>query len=1073
MSDLKRAKEIFLNALDVDDTSARLDFVREQCGDDEGLRAMVDRLLQADEQDNSLLDCTRSARRRMRSFEPMSGRVGGYEIVGEIGRGGMGVVYEAQQFEPKRHVALKVLAGTPGIDALRRFRREANILGRLNHPNIARVYEAGSHDDGLGGRPFFAMELIEDGLPIDQYVARHDLDRRQRLELFIRACDAVDYAHERGVIHRDLKPSNILVGGDGEPKVIDFGVARVAGDADMSMVSMATSPGQLIGTLRYISPEQFEARDQDEAIEPGVRSDVYSLGVVLYELLTGSCPYPIDTLSPYDLPRVIREKDPTRMSSIDSALRGDLETIVGKAMSKEPHRRYASVDALASDVRRYLAGEPIEARRDHALYVLRKSLVRYRLAIGIGAAVLVLSIAAALVYANLYRIAEHARAETQTAYDDLEVANYYNLIALAQNALESFNIRELNQVLEQCPEHLRQWEWHHLKARADDSVHTFQSGDQYFSSCVPLGDGRRIGVILGRWGVEVQIRQRFTDEIIQSFIRHHRPITHLAASNDGSMIAAGAHDQTAWVWDVESGSLLHTLDDLEFRCRTLQFSPDDRFLYISSGGRVSKYDLTLGQRIDDVTTHRDWATELALSANGAMLATCSKEDPRVRLWDAETLELISDLGRHNDQALAVEFTPDGRFLFSGSLDGTVKKWDVQSGECVFTERFGGPVMAVSVAPTGDMSTIVTGDAIHLRRLDGGPVLQPLRGHEYLFHEVFWLPESGRLLTRGRETIKEWDVHHRGGVRTIDQLDTVFESLVVADNGRWLICADERGFVYVRDQKTLELHASWRAHQHRVRTTALNPDGTVLAVGSDDKTVSLWSTKDWSLLDRLDTKQNWVRRLHWSPDGQTLIVGLDDSDVQLWNVADATLRAVVDLPNSRMKQSDLSSDGSTLLIGSESGKVHVIDLTRRRIVDTWPISDMPVSPLFVPGEDRVLVYLYDGTIEIRSRSTGQMLRSLEAHDRSIRSISFSPDGRRMVSSTYDGEPVVWDLETFRQLIRLGGAGTEVSFATFSSDGTTIFGRSGDDQLVAWEAPTYTARIQPQETTITSIPRAPVE
>jgi len=419
MTDLKRAKKIFISALDLDDASDRLEFVRDQCGDNEALRATVNRLLQADSRGGSLLDRTSGAQTQRRRLDHVPKRVARYEVLREIGRGGMGVVYEAEQSEPKRHVALKVLAGMPGTEALHRFRREAHILGRLNHPNVARVYEAGSHDDGLGGRPYFVMELIENAMPIDEYVASRQCDQRQRLELFVKICDAVEHAHQRGIVHRDLKPSNLLMGGDGEPRVIDFGVARVAEDADLSVMSMATSPGQLIGTLRYISPEQFEAREHNQTMEPGVRGDVYSLGVVLYELLTGSCPYPIDTLSPYDLPRVIREHDPTRMSSIDSTLRGDLETIVGKAMAKEPGRRYATIGDLKRDVQRYLNREPIEARPHSRWYLTVRFLQRHRTYA--AAAVLTLFITGISVSIGmfLYVRAEHSAKQTQAKIESL------------------------------------------------------------------------------------------------------------------------------------------------------------------------------------------------------------------------------------------------------------------------------------------------------------------------------------------------------------------------------------------------------------------------------------------------------------------------------------------------------------------------------------------------------------------------------------------------------------------------------------------------------------------------------
>ncbi|MEO8634444.1 MAG: serine/threonine-protein kinase [Gemmatimonadales bacterium] len=337
--------------------------------------------------------------------------IGDYRIIGTLGEGGMGTVYEAEQEQPQRRVALKVIRPDfVSAELIRRFTRESEVLGRLQHPGIAQIYEAGTADGPRGPQPFFAMELIK-GRTLDAYAQDQSLTTKQRLELFIRVCEAVHYAHQKGVIHRDLKPANILVDATGQPKILDFGVARVT-DVDVQ-VTRQTSIGQVIGTLQYMSPEQVIANPLDLDI----RSDVYSLGVVLYELLSGKLPYDLARTLIHEAARIIAVVDPAPLSSINRNLRGDVETIVSKALEKEKSRRYGSAEELASDVRRYLSDQPISARPASAIYQLRKFATRNRALVGgltVAAIILVIGTAVSLWQAVRATRAEHL-ADTRRA----------------------------------------------------------------------------------------------------------------------------------------------------------------------------------------------------------------------------------------------------------------------------------------------------------------------------------------------------------------------------------------------------------------------------------------------------------------------------------------------------------------------------------------------------------------------------------------------------------------------------------------------------------------------------------
>jgi tetratricopeptide (TPR) repeat protein len=402
----QRIEGLFHSACE-QEASQRAAFLEQACGGDELLRREVMSLLTQSEGADSFLEApamemeakalalsfgaetqpgpARSAEASSPSSFPTA--IGRYRIVRLLGEGGMGGVYEAEQEQPRRSVALKVIK--PGLctpEGLWRFEHESQALGRLQHPGIAQIYEAGSADTGFGPQPYFAMELVR-GKSLMAHVDAHQLSTRQRLALMVRICDAVNHAHQRGLIHRDLKPGNILVDEAGQPKVLDFGVARLAG-SDVE-VTRQTSAGQIVGTLSYMSPEQVLA----DPLELDIRSDVYSLGVILYELLSGRLPYNVSHRKLPEALRTIREDDPTSLSSISRTYRGDIETIVGKALEKDKTRRYASAADLSADIQRYLGDEPIAARPPSAGYQLQKFARRHRALVGGIAAVFVVLVA--------------------------------------------------------------------------------------------------------------------------------------------------------------------------------------------------------------------------------------------------------------------------------------------------------------------------------------------------------------------------------------------------------------------------------------------------------------------------------------------------------------------------------------------------------------------------------------------------------------------------------------------------------------------------------------------------------
>jgi len=393
----RRAHAILMDMLDLA-TDERRAFIESACGDDLRLRARVMKLGEALDRSSDFLE-TPAIVRHVAEIAPPDAAIesiGDYRIVRVIGVGGMATVYEATQEHPNRRVALKVMRqGLAQTSAIHRFRFETEILARLQHPGIAQIFEAGTWDrqDGVA-TPYFTMEYISDAKPMTEYATELDLSRADRLRMFSDVCDAVQHGHQNGVIHRDLKPGNILVDSDGRPKVIDFGVARSI-DPEQAWITQHADIHHLVGTLNYMSPEQCAAGAPID-----IRTDVFSLGVVLYELICGRLPHDFSHAPVPEALRIVRDVDPPRPSAIDPHLRGDLDAIVMMAIAKEPDRRYRSAAALGADIRRHLNHQTVEARPPTLFYQCQQFARRNRALVTAGALVAVTIVVGAIVSAR-------------------------------------------------------------------------------------------------------------------------------------------------------------------------------------------------------------------------------------------------------------------------------------------------------------------------------------------------------------------------------------------------------------------------------------------------------------------------------------------------------------------------------------------------------------------------------------------------------------------------------------------------------------------------------------------------
>jgi tRNA A-37 threonylcarbamoyl transferase component Bud32 len=616
--------------------------------------------------------------------------VAGYEIEAELGRGGMGVVYKARQKSLHRVVALKmILAGRLASPAdVARFRREAEAVAGLDHPNIVPIYDVGEQQ----GLPFFSMKLIE-GRSLADWLRRRPApaDRAWTLaaiRILAQVARAVHYAHQHGILHRDLKPANVLLarrttgpvvqeeGQPGwlssEPHVTDFGLAkRIEGDAGH------TQSGVVVGTPSYIAPEQASGQRRLTTA-----ADVYGLGAILYEVLTGRPPFKAET--PLDTLLEVVGKESVRPRALDAHADRDLETVCLKCLDKDPAKRYGSAEALAEDLERWLAGEPIRARRSGAVERLVKWARRRPAVAALAGLVIVVAAlgGAGVVWQwqeakNGWSAAEKkaeaekaAREKTQEALAQAKQNLYFQRIALAERELSAGNLGRAEELLDECPPVLRGWEWHYLKR-------------------LRLGPPRVLGG-KGSWVVGV------------------------ALSPDGKLLASAGSSRLflgeVKLWEVESGRERFALGGPLLRpgATAVAFSPDGKTLAASGIDAVIRlWDVATGKSVRILRGHGGAAVAVAFSPDGKRLASASF-DGTVRVWDAEAGKELHVL-RHADRALCVAFSPDGKYLASGGCDNVVRVWDAATGKEVSALR--GPpgyVMGVAFSPDGQQLAAASG-----------------------------------------------------------------------------------------------------------------------------------------------------------------------------------------------------------------------------------------------------------------------------------------------------------------------------------------------------------------------------
>ena len=990
----------------------------------------------------------------------------GYDVLDEIHRGGQGIVYKAVQQATRRVIALKVLLeGAFATTRQRwRFEREIELVANLNHPNIVVV-----HDSGLTktGQHYFAMEFIE-GRPLTDFAADRHLDTPARLRLLAKVCRAVQYAHRNGIIHRDLKPANILVTEAGEPKILDFGVAR-ATDPTRQTTTVRTNVGQLIGTLAYMSPEQVTG----DPTQVDLRSDVYALGVIGYELLAGQPPHDPDRMMLYDAVRAIREDDPKRLGLLDRKYRGDVETIVAKALEKDPARRYQSAADLADDIERSLEDQPIEAHAPSALYQLKKFARRNKILVGAAAAVLLVILAGAAVSTTL-AIAEARQRRAA------EWQSYLANIVAADAALKLNDTPEARTRLHAAPPNHRNWEWRCLHASIDQSLLVLRGHDGRALTVAYAPDDATIAS--GSDDRTIRIWDAHDGRQLAVLEGHQHDVWSVVFSPSGDRVASGSWDKTVRLWDLASGRQTASLDAGAI-VYSIAFSPDGRRLAAGTyANMVRIWEIAHPQEPRDIHGHDGFVSSVAFSPDGRQLATASFADGTVRLWDAQTGRALRTLPGNDYRPWAVTFSPDGADLACASFDNIVRIWDTATGEQrAALDGHDAPVHAVAFSPNGTRIASASFDkTVRLWDSATGDALAVLRGNEDYVCSVAFSHDGTRIASASFDgTTRLWDVGAALETGVLHGHRRRVNCLAFSPDGGIIASGSDDRTLRLWDVEPERQLAVLHGHTAGIWSVAFNPDGSRIASASEDGTVRLWDAATGRELAVLapDAGNRRSVSVCFSPDGRRLASALcnpsydgseddarrdsDDGVICLWDPATGELLDEFFMPQGVIWSLAFSPDGSTLAVAGSTPR------QRSHPVALWDAASGAClwartghkrearAIAFSPDGSLIASASHDRTLRLWDAATGDEILSRHGHS-VLLSVAFSPEGSRLALSSADGTVGIWDVRTGQRLLALEGHRAEVACVAFSPDASRLATASGDATLRLWDTLPYRRR-----------------
>jgi WD40 repeat protein len=974
-------------------------------------------------------------------------RVPGYLLVAELGRGGMGVVYKARQVTLNRPVALKmILAGAHASDIDRkRFRREAEAVARLQHPHIVQIHEVGEHE----GQPYLALELVDGGC-LAQQLRNKPRPARQSAELVETLARAVHVAHECGIVHRDLKPANILLTASGTPKVADFGLAKRldAGPAG------PTSSGQFLGTPSYMAPEQAIAAGASHrgcsatGLEPA--ADVYSLGAILYEMLTGRPPFRAES-SVETLLQVLHD-DPVPPSRLQPKLPRDLETICLTCLRKDPARRYSDARAMAEDLRRYLAGEPVLARPTSARERLWKW-VRRRPAAAALVVTGVLAVAAGFAgISMLWRMAEVRALLEATAHR--EAAARTELERTAKEAEASALHRAERQNADLVVDHA--WT---LCQRGEVPEGMLRMAAAL--GRLPAGAGdldRVIRTNLAAWCYRlVSLRLRLV---------HTGRVLALAYGPDGRVVLTGGDDQTARLWDVATGDPLTPPLHHEGAVRCVAFRSDGRAVLTGSDDKTARlWDVATGEPAGPPLVHESAVRIVAFRPDGVVALT-GGEDGTAQLWDAASGRRVGQPMRHAAELFAAAFEPNGQSILTGAGDKTARLWDAATGTPIGTPwPHDDAVQAVAFSPDGQHAVTACRDGTaSLWSPAFGHAGRILLRHPYPVCTVAFSPDGRALLTGSgderRGEARLWDTKSGGPIGAVMPHNGRVECVAWSPNGRHVLTGgqDSRASLWleVADRPVRKLFRQGGA----VHALAFGPNGRTLAIASYDSPWPQARGEAWLHFTPPEQQAgptlphpSWVTAVAFSSDGRAVVIGGTGRTACLWDTATGRPIGGPLATTHTIDAAAFSPDGRMLAAGATDGLVHLWDTATGR-----PIG----QPLVHPGAVRGIAFNHDGkflAVAVRFRTawlwdvTRDHPQAVSwASENLVLDVAFSPDGNTLLTGGGDNTAQLWHAATRRPLGQPLRHVRQVESVAFGHDGRTVLTGSGDMTARLWDAAT---------------------
>jgi WD40 repeat protein/tRNA A-37 threonylcarbamoyl transferase component Bud32 len=1018
---------------------------------------------------------------------------GDYEVFEEIARGGMGVVFRARQVSLNRPVALKmILAGhlASPMD-VQRFQAEAEMGAHLEHPHIVPIYEVGEHR----GQHYFSMKLMEGGSLAkeisDGRWKMADPERQRRAaHLIATIARAVEHAHQRGLLHRDLKPGNILFDLEERAHVSDFGLSKrvqPAAEGEQARGADLTVSGTVVGTPSYMAPEQAMAQRTVTTA-----ADVYSLGAILYELLGGKAPFQAATA--LETLRQVTSTEPPRPRGLNPRIDRDLETITMKCLAKEPRSRYVSAAALAEDLERWLAAEPIRARPAGPVERAAKWARRRPASAALCGLLAMLSLLglAALIWS--WQAAEAAQLQEKIRGDReaqdkhrLAVQLYFKNIALARLEFADNNLGRANELLKECDPALRGWEWHFLDRYFNPDATTLRqhtagvvslafsaASDRLVSVSSPMlnrpiyerlsATGRRRPTTNGFQGKAGAIRIFRTAD--GSELLRIDPKADLifcvASSPDGKSVACSGDTLSGTgfikVFDTVSGKELFSITGIRDAVRSVAYSPDgQRLASAGDDGMVQLWDAMSGKlirKIADRDSSIRAVSAVAFSPDGKRLAGAIGEATTVRIWDTATGRQLWELQGHTANVTRLAYSPDGHRLATASEDHTVKIWNTDTGSELITlvGHLDG-VAGVAFSPNGERLVSSSYDnTVRVWDSGSGLLCCTLAGHGAAVVYVAWSPDGQRLASASLDdTIKLWNASGGQAARALRPADMPMRGLVFSPDGRHLAggCGRRPGAVVVLDVVAGKEARAFQGHEKQIGAVAYAPDGMRLASLSLDNTVRIWDTATGKAIHTLQlaagpSRVVDLRGVAYSADGKRLAATAPNEPVKVWDAA--TGKELHDFHDSASTVA-FSPDARRLAsAGREALKVRDADTGK----EIYAVNGSFEVVLFTPDGSRLVALGSDG-IKFLDAATGKEVLALRPRSGQRGDLAaISPDGRRL--ALVDGRNVIrlWDTSSGEEALALPGHADTVVGLAFSPDGQRLASADFDGVMHFWDA-----------------------